>query len=65
MNRHVCNARRETNVEAKNLPPGTSIQYKGIGKARDGESDVSRESDKSKGIAKVRDGESNVSREAV
>jgi len=65
MNRHVCNARRETNVEGKNLLPGTSVQYKGVGKARDGESDVSRESDKSKGVAKVRDGESNVSRGTV
>jgi len=64
MNHHMCDARRETNVEAKNLLPGTSVEYKGVGKARDGESDVSKESNKSKGVAEVRDGESNVSREA-
>ena len=54
MNRSACGTRRETNVEVKNLRRRTSIQYIGVGKARDGESDVSRESEKSKGVAKVR-----------
>jgi len=57
MNRSACSTRRETNVEAKNLPTRTNVQYKGVGEARDGESDISRESEKSKGVAKVRGAE--------
>jgi len=57
MNRSACSTRRETNIEAKKLPARTSVQYKDVGKARDAESDVSRESEKSKGVAKIRGAE--------
>jgi len=57
MNRSTCSTRRETNVEAKNLPARTSVQYKGVGKAKDRESDVNRESEKRKGIVKARGAE--------